>query len=651
MIKGIFFTTLFFAYTFITGNAFLKYIGWKRSICSSYAFGFAFMLAVFQIPAYIMFRAGTSFMLLFWVYSAILFIMLTLSFFINSKDKPYKEELQNLKLGIKQAPVLFLLTVIALAAILFMSEGFYYSSSDDGYYITRSLEAIAQNKLNISEDMAWYGRTGTGLPDYKDCSTLIFFVAYLSKISGIQATILSKTFFLFNLLIAHFAAVMTAADAIFWKRENIFQKKCLFLILYILFQALATKEGSAGTWMTGYLWEGKAVLIAVIFPLLIASCLTLFRRIETLNNKEWLSLLILMLAGIALSIIGVFLPVILYFTLGLAILIGDKFRNFKKIWKPALITVIPVIIFAGLSYFSVATATNLLDRGTIAGASEKTSLISAWISQFFYGCDFWQIALYALSVIYILIKGTKPQKVILVLAPVILILTFLNPLLSSFVSTYITSPIVYWRLFWLFPVYLLPAIVLADIAERIMHNRIQQGVLAIILILGIIAGFEVFRYSVTATEYTIKPFITNIGKLFNVRPELRFNIYNLNPAPLNVAKMVEDDWDKDERPSLLFCFNRPYEVRLYSENIELTSAVRNYHLQTNKIPGTDIIESDFILSYSEIKDAAYLKDILQKMNVNYIAFDGKSKAEGLEENGFEYIGNSCELIDLWKVNY
>lgn len=672
IIKGILLVFILSAVFLAAGDLFLRFVGWKRTPASAYAWGFVFVLAVFQLLAYPMFRLGASFRLLFWSFSAVLALILILAIVSIAKHrdlKCYSGTLREFGSGAKKYPFLTLVLVGVVLFCFFMSLGFYYSSSDDGYYITRSMEAITQNRLDVSETMAWQGRVGNGRADVKDCSTFVFFCAFLSYASGIQATILCKTFFLVNLLLAHFAAVLAAADALLEKRENLFRKKSVFMILYMVFQILAVKECSAGTWMTGYLWEGKAVLIAVVFPLLLSSCLTLYRRIDRFAFREWLPVLAVMLAGVELSVIGVFLPVILYFSFGAAILIAGGFRSWKRLWKPVLVTVIPVAIFAGLSYLAVAGGTDLLDRGTIssgAGAvqgSSPAALLDSWMGCFWQAADFWQFVLYAAAAVYALVRGSKAQRVLLVLAPVILLLTFLNPLLSDLVSKYVTTPIVYWRLFWLFPIYLLPAAVLTDVFDRLTEGSLEKGLAGVLLTLCVLGGFELFRYSVTSMEYSVLPFAKNVGKLINVRPELRSNIYNLNPTSLAISEAIETDWaenrqpetaDGEEtasRPNVLFCFNRPFELRLISNEIALASLVRNNEEAKEPLGDTGMITSEFISAYSRIDDPAFLREGIDILAADYVVFDGSSVLSGEELNsaGLVHVAAIWDMMDIWRV--
>lgn len=665
--RGILFIIIFGISCILIGDLLLRIIGWKRSLPGSYVWGLVTMLGIFQLVSYPMYRFGSSFMLLFWTYLAVLSLVLVCAVVCIVKTnglRTYSDELRNTACEAKKCVFLLIILIVSLAVHFFMSEGFYYSSSDDGYYITKGMEAVSQNSLAINDDMAWFGRDNAPIHNFENGSTFPFFLAFLSYASGIQATILAKTFLLFNLIAAHLAAVATSADMLIEKRENLFQKKALIIIFYILFQLLAVKEGTSGIWMTGFLYEGKSILVALVFPLLLSSCFMLLRRIDEFKEIEWLSVAMLLLAGVEVSVIGVIFPAILYFCLGIAILISKKFRCLSRVWLPALAAAIPAIVFALLSYYSAAsvffrmggistgdyvsaeTAVNSSMSPTFS--NHLTSQLISWKDHFLYATDFWQFVLYAFAVIYVIIRGTENQKTVFVLYPLVLLLTFANPFISDFVAARITTPIVYWRVFWLFPTYLLPAIIMSDIFDRLTEGKLQNGLIGSILILGIIGGFELFRYSVTAPEYSVYPFVKNIGKLINVRPELRHgNLYNLNASTLDIAETIENDWNSDERPRLLFCFNRPFEIRQYSVEFEMVSEVRNYHTASGNVPGTDMAMREFIQTYSEIDDPEFLSNALKALNVDYICFANTTAAQGLEEYGLKRV-SQFGAYDIWK---
>ncbi|MDO5444279.1 MAG: DUF6077 domain-containing protein [Eubacteriales bacterium] len=716
IIKGILLIIAVSVVCHLSGDYFLRIIGWKRSFAASYVWGLVLIFALFHLIAYPMYRLGTSFSLLFWSFFIILALVLLCALMTGIKQKnllyPYSEEVRSFFQNSKKYVFLVLVFLAALTAYFFMSEGFYYSSSDDGLYITKGMEALAQNSLAINDDMAWYGRRNAPITNFENGSTYSFFLAILSKCSGLPTVAVTKTFFLFNLLLAHLAAVLWVFDIVQTEKtrkerteKTKYTQKLFFLISYIVFQLFCVKEGSAGTWMTGFLYEGKAILIGVMFPLLLGSCLKLLERIESFNYREWISIAVVLLAGVEVSVIGVIFPLVLYFSLGVAILIGTRFRYFRRVWIPAVLAAIPVVVFALFSFFSASsyfstlggistkdwvsagqvaaevvtsgnkvtsaeipvsagTEYNILSgirddepkeaEDTLHDSLKKSNRIKnslkaqfiSWKDNFLYAVDFWQFVLYCLSALYILFRGTRNQRIIFVYVPIVLLITFANPFLCDFVASKITTPIVYWRIFWLFPVYLLPAVVCTEIVDTLTEGNIQRGVLISILGFGIISGYEVFRYTVTDPVYSIIPFAKNVGKLINVRPELRHNIYGLNAATVEIAEAVLEDWEEEERPRLLFCFNRPFEIRQFSSDIIMAMPVRNYDSETWNID-EKTSASWFMNNYSSVEDGEYLRSLLEKLEVDYVLFNGPSAVENLEDYGFKRV--EAEGRELWKV--
>ena len=642
----------------------MLFLGWKKSFFGSYSFGIVVLLSVFQFAAYPLYRAASSFTALFVLYTVLLFALIAISLIILSKkhirikDQICMLRLPNQIFNSKGTILLFLILLFSILFFYFMSLGFYYSSSDDGYNIPRAMEVIAQNSLGVNDTMAWYGRDNAPITNFENASTWYFFIAYLSYISGIQATILSKTVFLIILLSVHLSSVIYACECI--DANCTPQKKVIFLILYIVFQMMSVKPSSAGTWMTGYLYEGKATMLAVVFPLLMASCANIITSIDKNNFKDWLSIFLVLAAGIELSVVGIFLPGILYFCYGIAFLISTKFRHFKKIIIPVIFSILPVVIFGILSYISADTSFfslgGLSGSSTASGAGGLTAasgkqlndLLTAWKSSFLEGIDFWQFVLFILSAVYFIFAGNQSEKTLLTIAPFVLFLTFLNPILADFVSEKITTPIVYWRLWWLLPVYFAPALAFSDFLDRVSEGKPQNTFLSIAISLPLLAGFEIFRYSIVSPEYTVIPFAENVGKLINVRPELRPNAYNLNAGPLKTAEAILSDWDGLERPKVFMCFNRPFELRQYSTEITIVGGVRNYDKISGIIPGTDTPISEFAQSYNEITDGNYLKDMVKRLGIDYICFDGSPAVAQLEQFGFKHISDAGG-IDLWKI--
>jgi hypothetical protein len=160
------------------------------------------------------------------------------------------------------------------------------------------------------------------------------------------------------------------------------------------------------------------------------------------------SLLTVVVAGLALSLSGIFLMFMLLVTLAVALAVCEGRPPLRRLW-PVAVLLVPVLL-AGLAL-----------RGALSGALEGGTVklaLSSWRDWFFilngpYARDgsaevVWVLTLPLLAAL--LPKG--PAKGYLVIFPVLLFLTFGNPLLLDFVATLLTSHATYFRHWWLYPV-------------------------------------------------------------------------------------------------------------------------------------------------------------------------------------------------------
>ena len=137
--------------------------------------GFLVLLAVFQIIAYPMIRLNMSFSLLFWIFTSILLLCVVAAIYILLQATTRKTIIQHvaiLKDSILKEIPLLCITIGVLAFVLIISCAFNYETSDDSYYLAKSMEVLAQNRLGISSSLAWSGVEQTVMSSEVDASTL-----------------------------------------------------------------------------------------------------------------------------------------------------------------------------------------------------------------------------------------------------------------------------------------------------------------------------------------------------------------------------------------------------------------------------------------------------------------------------------------------
>ena len=381
----------------LLGCFLLHIFKWKTGLLESFVWGLAGLIAVFHLLAYPLFLLKTSFTMLFSIYSTIIIVLLLLSIASFIRKREYIILLNNAIKNISnfsQIPFLLLLLAMLIAALIYTCIFCYHPTVDDGYYLARSMEVIAQNSLDIHPSQSWYGETINNYPNLTDASTLSFFISYLSYLFKLSPAIICRRGFAFLLILAHLSAVLIVYDTMEGTGSRTHDKKVFFLIVYILFQITAEKVCSSGRWITSYIWQGKAMLMALIFPLLLIACANIIRNIHDNNNSsaEWLSVAVVLTAGISVSTVGLFLPLILFFSYGIAFLAVSGARSFRKIFVPALLSALPVIICGVISYLNIATVnTRYFEIGKTADWS--------WLQQFFRANDIFQFSIFILGCI------------------------------------------------------------------------------------------------------------------------------------------------------------------------------------------------------------------------------------------------------------
>ena len=636
MIRIVFFTILLLGLVFLLGDLLLRVIGWKRTIGAAVAWGVAVLLTALQFVAYPLFLLHASFSLFCVLFSVVLAALVFFSLYrlVKDKERVYAGQLRSLGRELRAHPVSAAMVLFITAAYFYRVFFYHYPDSDDAYYLARAMEAVAQNALHLDHTFIWTGLPSDALGGVTDASTFEYLKAYFSVLSGIHVSIICRTGLLLVLNLAHFGAILTAADSLDPNGHSRTPTRCLFFALYLIIQMACHLLPCSGVWMTNYLWQGKALLPGLVFPLLLAACAELFERRDCFRNIEWLSALVALTAGAAASIVGIILGPVFYVVMGLSFVIAARFRNFGKIVVCAALAALPILICAVLSYIDVATNTTryLTDLGSLG--------VADWWGEYSVTAEKPQMFLLALSFLYLLLRGSKLQKVMLILPSAILLISFANPLLIHPVSSYLTTPLVYWRLFWVMPLIFSPAFAGAMFTREVAGEKMEQALLCSLASLGLF--FLLLRpYGGTIP----------LERCFShTNKTMRSNLYELQDSTLVIADTILDDWQGAARPVLLaeeFC---AMEIRQYTVDIALAGAVRDEQKASfhERIPGTQVEAGDVYVHFQQYgAEPEKLHELLAGAGVDYVVFDLYNDWE-LSEGGFTQLWRGTGYT-LWKV--
>ena len=244
-----------------------------------------------------------------------------------------------------------------------------------------------------------------------------------------------------------------------------------------------------GAFLTLRIWQGKAVLVNILLPLLLYEFLRITKAKKlSLNNIFFL--FSLLLASQAATTVGTYLGPVLYAVYAITFLIiHRKWKEFLKLLIPA----------AGITPFVLWKLWILLSAGTLGDLSEGTGVYDRSFRELlmrYFG--FSLVVLFFIIAIIILAvrirKGPqKPLRFFFLIATLLMIVFLINPLVMPFAERFITGSGVYWRVFWLLQITFVTALGFCYICEIPKKNLLQTAILLFLSIAILISGRSIFK--------------------------------------------------------------------------------------------------------------------------------------------------------------
>ena len=485
-----------------------------------------------------------------------------LCIFRNGVLEECQSQIERVKKILNSNKLIFGLLFCSFLLHLFFSCCCYWPTSDDSYYLPRAMEMVSKNTVNITDSIAWLGYQTDNKYGYFNPSSMEAFRAVLSSITGIPVTVLSRNALCIILVMLSYASVWQLTGSLVGESDNAERIKALTLLLYNIILLLVggfMKRDivSFPFWQIRYLWQGKSILISFFFPLIMKLCVDIY-RCNGDNHKVWNCCLLLgwaVIAAVSTTRVAVIFTPILCFILGIPYIVMNIVkRKFQwQIVPQILVAFIPVIIVASISMIAMTDSSG----GGLFSTSQPLD-IHKWNEVFgeMFSIGHWIFwGLYAISLLYLIHKGDSIQKAVLIGAPIVLFLTFLNPLLIRIVVKFIKYSI-YWRLYWLLPMwYVFPFVLSIIICSNMTMKEINSFVIGFTVPL-LLCGY-VFIWG---------------------RVEIRNSMYSLDRRTESVAKFILDDYSGGTKPVVLdmtYQFKGVVEIRQYSTDIILYAGHRD----------------------------------------------------------------------------
>lgn len=642
----IFPTCIMLIILFLAGITVQKFFNHTFSFTHAFMIGFLSLLAIFHVICYPLFCLNTSFSLLFWTYSVIVFALSAAGIFLLLQTGFRDTCLLRIK-AIGQASCqewLLTLAFIGVAGFyLFISLDYVYETSDDSYYLPRVMEIIAQNQLGVSHGFSWSGLTATSFSESVDASTLECWKAYWSYLFRLHPTVFCRNTLS---LIIHFTSWCTLYQA--YRSITSYPKSgmsCwIFLIVYLLFSLRDNQTASnAAYWSLRYPAQGKSILISIIYPALVYGCAQIIScGKQKISWPKWAMLALIFTAGIASTIIGVYWPFLCCLTMGIPYLLLERAKDFHKLLLPLILASLPVIIYAGISYLTITTEqTHYLE-----------STAPLWEESITQGLNVNRLDIFLICLLFLFACGNKTAKMTLGGSIIMLFATLVNPLLIDFVATNLTSGSVYFRLFWMIPVYFLPAYAATEIFSRCTLKSRNLSVYIIAAVVFFSAGLGAVKVGPREMFHAV-----NTKVNINLGCERRTNPYGLSETWYEVSEKMLRDADENERVRVMWLLSNECFLRQYSEKFELLGACRmkqwvyfDQPLEENAVAPV-LLQQEFMQNYrQDVDDPEQFLTQLIASKIEYICVKSTS---GFAErtslpSGFELFF-SDESITIYRI--
>ncbi len=322
-----------------------------------WAKGWALMLAVFEmvyIPAYFLKISYHKFLMVYCVIIPVLCIAailyrhrLLLCIFQVDKERA------------KKLPVLLFVCVVLAILATYVPAFYTHGDEDDAYYIATAVTTQTTDSM-----FRYNPYTGYALKNPNSrylLSPMPVYFAMLSTLSGMHVLSLAHRVFPIYCILLAFAIGWILGQVLYADERR---KQEWFLLFYIVLTVLSGYSvRNSSTFLMYRIWQGKAVLAAVLLPLIWAVCLE-WLCVEDMgqernadnektdrgrNRIQLMTLFVLSAASGLVSSMGIFLAPVLIGALSLA---GALYRRKLTCLWQGILCCLPCIML-GMIYIVV----------------------------------------------------------------------------------------------------------------------------------------------------------------------------------------------------------------------------------------------------------------------------------------------------------
>ena len=304
-------------------------------------FGFAVMLAIFQIYAVPMIAFSTPFHVLKNVWVVTILILVFISVVVNKKTLIDRDFLLLRKSNSDNfTKIVFLVSVVIIAFQTWLLTFNMHTDTDDVRFISEALEAFECDTM-----LKLHPITGVSIPLGfgelpKDmASPYPFFIGLISKIINVHPAITAHIFLPAALIPLCYGMLYIVGEYFLEEKKKI---AVYMLLLSVIMLFSFESVYALGYTLLTIIWQGRSIVATIMLPILWYVLMRIITDNES-NNKRYFWTIVIVLACADLSGMGIVMSAFLCFVYSIAMVIQ------KKDIKSAIITMSAII--PNIGYF------------------------------------------------------------------------------------------------------------------------------------------------------------------------------------------------------------------------------------------------------------------------------------------------------------
>lgn len=327
-IKCIILFLIFVVAPFLLGEfiCYKDFSGLTDTFVAKYILGLFMSFSMFWILCVPMTLLKISFTILTVLYSVILFLLCGIGVYLFYKNSTFKILLEYWKTWkIKWFEFLYLILFLAFLGIQLYFAFFYEStiwSTDDCEYVVRALDTITSDHMYLTNI---FTGAGSGFDYKRILNSWEIYTAYLAKVSGFHVTTIAHTVMPAVFLVIAYLVYIYISYQLFDSVEN----KLIFLCLLSVVLMFGFYSPYSLTFrLVVTLWQGKAILSAIVIPFLISFLPRVYGQKICIRTVMYL--LLISVTACSLTMMGSGMSIAVYSSMLIVMLLYKQ--NLAGIW-------------------------------------------------------------------------------------------------------------------------------------------------------------------------------------------------------------------------------------------------------------------------------------------------------------------------------